>query len=304
MSPRLSIGMPVYNAEPWLADAIEALRQQTFRDFELIVSDNASSDGSPRILAELANTDARIRVLRQDRNIGANGNYRAVLAAARGDLFKWASANDLCAPRFLEVCVRSLDGDPGAVLSYPRTLLFDTSTADGALYEHDFELRSDDRARRFVDLLSTIRLNNAMNGVIRREALLRSLPMGNFRSADILLMAELALLGKFVFVDEPLFFRRMSPEAATSKRGIVEADQHLVPSATRPLLWQHWRYQLRLLRIVGRAAPYDASWWRIVRHAFRRISWARSQLAFDVNNAVARVAKGSISVDSRRSHKA
>jgi hypothetical protein len=115
--------------------------------------------------------------------------------------------------------------------------------------------------------------------------------MGTFRSADILLMCELALLGKYALVDEPLFYRRMSPAAATSLRGIVEADAHLVPGSTRPLLWQHWQYQLRLLQIVVRSRPYDKSWWRIIHHALRRVSWARSDLAFDVHDALSRAVK-------------
>jgi glycosyltransferase involved in cell wall biosynthesis len=288
MTARVSIGMPVYNAAPWLADAIKALQEQTFQDFELVISDNASTDQSLAIIERLASSDPRIRVIRQARNIGANGNYLAVLAAARAALFKWASANDLCAPRFIERCVEALDRDPAAVLAYPRTLIFETGPEDGVPYDHDFELLSDDRARRFIELFSTMHLNNAMNGVIRREQLLGILPMGNFRNADILLMAELALRGKYLLVDEPAFLRRMSPAAATSRRGRVDADRHLVPGVTRPLLWQSWRYQLQLLRIVGRALPYDGSWLRLARHALRRVSWARRDLAFDVNAALNR----------------
>lgn len=288
MIPRLSIGMPVYNAEPWLAESIGALQEQTFQDFELIISDNASSDRSLQIAERLASVDSRIRIVRQSRNIGANGNYLAVLDAARANLFKWASANDLCAPLFIQRCVEALDRHPDAILAYPRTLLIERAIEDGVPCEYDFDLVSNDRAQRFIDLFSTMRWNNAMNGVVRREQLLRALPMGNFRNADILLMAELALLGKYVLIDEPLFYRRMSSAAATSMRGRVEADRHLVPNVKRPLLWQSWRYQFQLLRIVGRATPYDASWLRIATHAIRRASWARGDLALDVNSALHR----------------
>jgi glycosyltransferase involved in cell wall biosynthesis len=277
--------MPAYNAEAWLASALESLQKQTFDDFELIVSDNASTDGTVQIAQAFAKNDSRIRVLRHDRNVGANGNYRAVLMAANADLFKWAAVNDLCAPRFLELCVDALDKDMDAVLAYPRTLLFEDSESDAVGYEHDFDLASNDRAERFEKLLAVMRLNNAMNGVVRRRVLLRALPLGNFRNADILLMCELALLGRYVLVDEPLFYRRMSPEAATSRRGLVEADAHLVPETTRPLLWQNWRYLFRLLRIVFRSTPYDRQWGRIVYRALRRLSWTRGQLVSDVQTA-------------------
>jgi glycosyltransferase involved in cell wall biosynthesis len=278
--------MPVFNAEAWLVPALDCLQKQTFGDFELIVSDNASSDNSLGIVEEYARRDKRIRVLRQTRNIGANGNYRAVLAAASADLFKWAAANDLCAPRFLERCVDAMQKRPDVVLAYPRTLLFEHESSDGVLYDHDFALDSDDRSKRFADLLATMLLNNAMNGVIRRRALERILPLGTFRSADILMMCELALLGKYALVDEPLFYRRMSAAAATSLRSAIEADKHLVPTAKRPLRWQNWKYQLRMVRIVMRAWPYDREWYRVAYHALQRVSWARGLLALDVQTAL------------------
>lgn len=282
--------MPVYNAERWLAAGIETLQQQTFADFELIISDNASTDGSLQLAQRFAAADSRIRILRQSRNVGANGNYSAVLAAARAEFFKWASVNDLCAPSFIERCLEELQRHPDAVLAYPRTILFENSPADGIEYQHDFALLADDRVQRFLDLFEHIRLNNAMNGVIRREPLQQALRMGNFRRADILLMSELALLGKYVLLNEPLFYRRISPEAATSWRGAVEADKHLVPEATRPLLWQHWQYQMRLLRIACRCAPHDRSWLRLMNHALRKVFWARGDLATDIRAALTRVA--------------
>jgi len=285
---RLSIGMPAYNADAWIATAIRSLQNQSFGDFELIISDNASNDGTLEIAETFATNDSRIRVLRHNSNMGANGNYRAVLAAANADLFKWAAVNDFCAPRFLELCVDALDENSDAVLAYPRTLIFETDVADAIPYEHDFELASDDRAERFEKLLTTMRLNNAMNGVVRRHALLRALPLGNFRNADILLMSELALLGKYVLVDETLFYRRMSPAAATSLRGSFAVDTHLVPGTTKPLLWQNWRFVSRLLRIVCLSRPYDHAWTRVVYYALRRISWMRAQLVSDFRTALSR----------------
>jgi len=281
--------MPVYNAERWLVAGIESMQQQSLADFELILSDNASTDGSLAIAERFARADKRIRILRQSRNLGANGNYSAVLADARADYFKWASVNDLCAPEFLQRCVEALEKQPDAVLAYPRTIVFEKSPVDGALYEDDFAVSADDGVRRFIDLLERIKLNNAMNGVIRRKTLNRALRMGTFKSADYLLMAELALAGKYVLLDDALFYRRMSPEAATNCRGGLEAEKHLVPNATRPLLWQHWRYHRRLLRVACRFAPFGFSSPAAVDFALRRIFWSRSELADDVRAAFSRV---------------
>jgi hypothetical protein len=188
--------------------------------------------------------------------------------------------------------VIALQADAGAVLACPRTVLFEQVPDDGALYEYDLALMSDDPATRFIDLLQQIRLNNAMNGVIRRQPLTRVLKMGTFKSADYLLMAELALLGKFLLIPEPMFFRRMSPEAATQRRGELEAERHLDPSAKRARLWQRWRYHLRLLRISCRLPPFGFASWRTFDFAVRRTVWSRGELAEDVRAALSRVFAG------------
>src|SRR5688572_28453549 len=103
--PRVSIGMPVYNAQSWVAESIESILRQTFADFELIISDNASTDRTYEICAGFARSDPRVRLSRHVLNVGAIRNYRAVLASAHGEYFKWASSNDLFAPSFVAKCV-------------------------------------------------------------------------------------------------------------------------------------------------------------------------------------------------------
>src|SRR5690606_32073818 len=118
---RLSIGMPVYNAERYLARAIESLLAQTFDDFELIISDNASTDATQSICRRFAERDRRIRYVRQAGNRGANWNFNHVVGLARGELFKWAAADDLCRPTFLAQCIEVLDRDPGVVAVHAVT---------------------------------------------------------------------------------------------------------------------------------------------------------------------------------------
>ena len=110
-SPRVSIGMPVYNGERYLRSAIESILAQTFQDFELIISDNASTDNSLSICQEFADQDKRIRIIEQSKNIGAMANFNFVAKEARGEYFKWAAADDLCAPQFIEKCIEVLDRD-------------------------------------------------------------------------------------------------------------------------------------------------------------------------------------------------
>src|ERR1700754_708341 len=101
--PTISVGMPVYNGERYLRDTIGAILAQTFTDFELIISDNASTDGSSAICAEFAQRDPRIRYVRQEINRGAAANFRYVLDAARAPFFVWAGADDMRSPDFLAV---------------------------------------------------------------------------------------------------------------------------------------------------------------------------------------------------------
>lgn len=278
----VSIGMPVYNSAAWIESAVESLLGQTYRDFELIISDNASLDDTWSICQRFARTDDRVRILRNPTNLGANRNYLAVLHAARAKYFKWASSNDVCGPTFIERCVEALEREPAAVLACPRSCLFDQSTENAEPYDRDLELLNDDPADRFVRLHREIGLNNAFNGVIRREPLLRASRMGSYIGADIVLMSELALLGKFLLVDDRLFYRRMSPQAATRLKSAREIERHLAPSARAPLKWQAWRYQLGLLKACRLASFPSRSWMRSTSYSIRSFLWARHELASEV----------------------
>lgn len=99
--PRVSIGLPVFNGERFLAEAVESLLAQGFRDFELIISDNASTDRTGEICRRMAERDPRIRYLRQVRNIGAPANFTHVFDEARGDFFMWAAADDVWSANWL-----------------------------------------------------------------------------------------------------------------------------------------------------------------------------------------------------------
>lgn len=102
-APKVSIGMPVFNGEPFLREALDSLLGQTFADFELVISDNASSDNTELICKEYASRDARIRYVRQLENKGALANFQIVLAAAVGRYFMWAAADDRWQDNWLEV---------------------------------------------------------------------------------------------------------------------------------------------------------------------------------------------------------
>src|SRR5437763_2680466 len=111
-NPRVTIGMPVYNGEHFLSDAIESIRGQTFQDIEIVISDNCSTDRTAQICEDYARTDRRIRYYRNPKNMGAGYNHTRVAELARGEFFKWQSRDDLCDRTFLQRCVDVLDSQP------------------------------------------------------------------------------------------------------------------------------------------------------------------------------------------------
>jgi len=216
--PEISIGLPVYNGARFLEQALQSLLQQSYRDLELIISDNASSDSTPEICAHYSTRDARIRYVRQRKNIGAPRNWSLVATLARGRFFKWASVNDLVSPDMLEKCVAVLRARPDAVLAYGRTCLMDEESGAKALYAGDFALDDLRPSDRFEHLLRSLELNNAQSGLIKVSALRETGLDRPYAGGDVPLMAELALRGTFVLIPDVLLFRRMGPR--TFSRGL------------------------------------------------------------------------------------
>lgn len=130
--PRVSIGMPVYNGEKFIRDALDSLLAQTYTDFELIISDNASTDVTEKICREYATKDSRVHYIRQGENIGATENFKFVLQMARGEYFMWAAHDDRWHPDFIYLGVRVLDDDPSCGLVFcefeTKNLVTGTST--------------------------------------------------------------------------------------------------------------------------------------------------------------------------------
>ena len=250
--PRVSVGMPVYNSEAFIEETIRAILGQTLADFELIISDNASTDRTAEICREFARTDPRIRYSRNAQNIGVPGNYNAVLTKARAEYFKWCASNDICRPRFLEACVAVLDARPDVVLAYPQTVLFDADRDSYEEYEDNMCLDQDDPVERFRLCCERLRLNNAFNGVIRARELRRTTLHWAYPGSDVALMPELSLYGKFIEIPERLFFRRMESNAHFG-RGTAELYRAYYPGCEHGL---HTRARGRIRQMlsgVGRA---------------------------------------------------
>ncbi len=278
--PEVSVGMPVYNGQRFLAATVESILAQTFTDFELIISDNASTDRTAEICGALAAQDARVRYIRQPRNIGAVRNWRFVADAARGPLFKWASSNDRCHPLLLEKCVEVLRRDSCAILCYGRTCLIDGDDRELGIYEYDFAFEQSTPSARFISVRNRMNLNNAFSGVIRLPTL-RQAHFGLYPGGDMILMAELALYGTFVRLPNVLLYRRMDQGAASRFLGVRELREFLDPG-TAHRGFTAWRRHWDCWRAVLRA-PIP---WREKRAALdflaRSVYWDSEELRRDL----------------------
>lgn len=210
-SPTVSIGLPVYNGSDFLAEAIEAILAQDFEDFELVISDNGSTDDTAEICARYAALDSRIVNIRQPENLGAARNYNEVFHRSSGKYFKWAAHDDLIAPQFLSRCVGAFEAYDGpCAIVYPQSEFIDAS---GQV------VRSDRNSMHSTSSSATVRVHRAVQamglvtavfGLFHRETLARTRLIGSFVASDYVLLLECALLGAVLHLDgEPLFQRRI-----------------------------------------------------------------------------------------------
>ncbi|MFN8062871.1 MAG: glycosyltransferase [Vicinamibacterales bacterium] len=265
-TPRVAIGLPIYNAERYLEAALDAILAQTLGDFELIVSDNASTDGTRDICEAYAARDRRIRYVRNAENLGASRNFNQAFRLGRAPYFKWAPYDDLVEPAFLERGVAVLDREPDAVLCYSRAVVIDERGRVVADYDPGPDASASRRDVRFRNLIRHPEYAIQLMGVMRTEALARTGLLGGFPSADEVLLAELALHGRFAEVPERLYRYRRHPEQSTrepeQRRRVLFFDTSLAGKVVLP----KWRYLGGCLAALRRAPLGAADRWRCLAH--------------------------------------
>jgi glycosyltransferase involved in cell wall biosynthesis len=220
--PRLSIGLPVYNGEKYLAESLDALLGQSYGDFELIISDNASTDGTQEICREYLSRDSRISYYRQPVNIGATPNHNWTFEHSRGELFKWASYDDLYGRDLLLRCIEALDTDPALVLAHAHQAIIDANGDVVLKVDYPLDTGNPRAPERFRSLLFTVG-GDDFYGVMRSDILRRTPLNGSYHHSDRTIMAELALYGRFHQVPELLFFRRDHPDRAERAKPTIRS---------------------------------------------------------------------------------
>lgn len=275
--PIVSVGLPVHNGLPYLAKALESLREQDLSDMEIIVCDNASTDGSRELVEEAAARDERIRYVRNPENIGGTRNFNRVFHLARGTYFKWASSDDFVSPDAISRCVDLLERDPTTILAYPETCLVDAEGDPIEMYDEGDGWSSDAAVERLEQALFHLGLVNLHYGVMRADVLADTVLLGHYPSSDHVLIADLAIRGPFRRVDDVYLYRRIHPEATGSLD-----DQSLAkffePDRERPfddailrVFWNHARV------ILGASVGPGEKIEMLVALA-RKMSWSRDRI--------------------------
>ncbi len=258
--PLLSIGMPVYNGSNFIEKAIESILCQSFTDFELIISDNASIDETSEICRKFAEKDHRVRYLNNSENIGAAANFNRVFHLEKSKYFKWAAHDDELGPGYLEKCVNILEKNNDRVLCHSQVNVINET---GAVIRHDLidtcPLDSGSASERFNALIRTDLDIYEVFGVIRRDVLERTPLIGSYIASDRSLRAELGLHGKFSFLPEPLFLCRDHPE-----RSICAMPAHHMrgqwfdPKRKGKFVFPHWRILSEYFKCIDRVKELTA----------------------------------------------
>jgi glycosyltransferase involved in cell wall biosynthesis len=201
--PLVSIGLPVYNGEMDIARALDCLLAQTFANFELIIADNASTDGTERICRAYAARDSRIRYVRHAQNLGAIANFSFVLQEAVGDYFMWAAADDERAPDCVAFYLAHIGSAGGVFSTYAvrdRATGVDALTAVPVL---SGRRNSADDIKRFLEQPTP----SMIYGFFRRDVALKCYSSAVFDWADCSFVLKVMQLAGFVsVVSEPKYF--------------------------------------------------------------------------------------------------
>ena len=277
-SPMVSVGMPVYNGARFLREALDGIVGQTFTDFELIISDNGSTDNTGEICREYANRDRRIRYHCNETNLGAARNFNRVVDLAKGRYFRWAPADDVFAPDSLRLCVAALEQNPALVLCYPKTTLIDDQSRPVEEFEDNLDLQITRTPERFRAALERIRLVNVIYGLIRTDALRSTALIENYPGSDTVLVLELSLHGQFMEIPQRMFFRRMHEKASSSIKSVTGLQEFFDPKTKGQSFLRGWRHHQAYWKAVLRAPISFVDRVRIACFLIRYAVWARHVL--------------------------
>jgi glycosyltransferase involved in cell wall biosynthesis len=258
--PTVSIGLPVYNGERFLARALDSLLTQTFTDFELLIADNASTDATREIATDYARRDPRIRYLPAAVNAGMEANFLRVLGESSGPFFMWAACDDWWAPTFVERLVRALEHDPAAVVAMSDVERVDEDgrRLDVVRYHGATDPSRLGSGRLAIALAAGRPYHLFLYGLYRADVLRRVFTgFAPVVAGDRLFICRMALCGRFACVGE-ILQKKVVRRASLAERYADEGIGRLWRGS-----WARWRLALA-------SGPYL---WRSPGLPLRRKLW-------------------------------
>jgi glycosyltransferase involved in cell wall biosynthesis len=273
--PLVSIGLPVYNGETYLRGLLDSVLAQTFTAFELIISDNASTDGTEAICREYAAADRRVRYHRQPRNRGVTWNFRQVALLSSTKYFCWTSHDDLLSPNYVERCIEILETDPSVVLCYSNSVYLDEA---GNQSEPKSQLEFDQPSphQRFRRLIGLSHNCTPLYGVVRLDELKKTTIQADFADGDRCMLVELGLRGNYHRIKDPLFFHREHAGRFTHQFPTPHARTRLAnPDRPMRFVFPYFRVLKEYLLAVYRA---PISWAERLRCYFYLLNWVRRNI--------------------------
>jgi glycosyltransferase involved in cell wall biosynthesis len=249
------MGMPVYNGERYIEEALKSLLAQSCADFEIVISDNASTDRTAAICGDYAAMDSRIRYHRQPANIGLANNQNAVIEMAAGRWFLMTHCDDIRSPVYLERSIEVLEADRGVVLCYSGTRDIDEAGRLLSREEPVLKFDAPDVRTRFRDIIRLDHICEPDFGLMRLDMVRKTRLYGDYADSDRVFLAEMGLRGRFHKISEALFYRRAHAEQSTAVAPSRQARTvWFNPAKYRgKLIFPHFREMEDLLVAVGRA---------------------------------------------------
>lgn len=248
--PLLVIGLPVYNESKFIAQTIQSLKNQTHKDFRVLVSDNCSTDNSWEIIEKSTAGDSRFVCIRQEKNLGSAENFNFLLKNSASPLFMWLGAHDLIAENYLKIISEILLTNKDIALAYSRVNWIDHSgnvikTTDGG----NFIYPQDDGLSRFLNCIKGPWGEcTAVNNIFRRSAICKA-GFEPYASCDHLILACAQFYGKFYRHAEPLYFRRdFNTTKAEYLEKILGSKSNAINSTASRLAIIKWQLSIAYIR--------------------------------------------------------
>jgi len=290
---RVGIGLPVYNGERYLEEAIRSLLVQTYTNFELVIVDNASTDRTEEIGRAYQAQDSRVRYHRNPVNLGAAPNFNRAFRLSRGDYFKWTADDDLYLPGYLGACVAALDRDPTVVLAHAEADIIDREGRRVAHHAYEVpETSSLDPNRRFQALVLEGHKCLDVFGLVRREVLEQTPLIASYIGSDRELLAELGLHGRFYHVPERLFLSRDHPGRSTRSMDFHERTDWFDPTLSGKINLPYWRGLLEYGRAIGRVNLTSPQRLFCLTTLLRYVRWYRPHFEGELKRAVRGFVRG------------